>query len=342
MRSRSIVAVLVTGVVAVLTVFGLHEFYQHVDYKSVPWVHQVVVPLLALVGASWFAHRRLVLIDEGNRQRENSAADQLAATERANLNGAIREADAMMSNGSLSSVIAGQRWLHQLAEMGLSEAELIRSLLCAHFVTADPSFDSSRSGTPLPRESLLKTRQAVLDLLFGPLGRDRYSDCQGTPELGACSWRGLDLAELKMANVSLRNGDFTDANISGTCFDGSDLRDTTWGGTIGGADRTHMRAAKLSGAHASSSTFRNVDFGEANMGNNGRTTRFTSCVFRGCAFEGASWSGAEFISPQFDSCTGITFELCRDARLSDPSGLPDAVLEELRRKGVGGYPADSS
>ena len=329
---RSFRAVLITTVVAVVS--GLALYYcllpDKTSYEEKPWLPQVVVTLLGLVGASWFAYRRLELLDE-----------QLVATERGNLNDAIKEADGMMAKPALSSIIAGQRWLHYLAEDDRLDAGLIRSLLCAHIASSDPAFVShgvDTDGAHVSNETKQRTRQAALEMVFGSPGRDRYSLCRDKPELGSCTWRGLDFTDLHVAGANFRKGDFTDARISKACFDESDLRETTWGGiVIGGSARTYMRAAKMCGAYASSCTFENIDFTGTNMGNNGLATRFIHCTFRNCYFEGAIWSGTEFDTPDFDGCTGINFDLCRDAKLKNPSGLPKELLEELRSKGVGGY-----
>jgi len=89
MAYRSLLPVLITGTVAAISVFALYHWLSPVRYGEAPWLPQVVVTLLGLVGASWFAYRRIMLLEE-----------QLAATERGNLNGAIKEADDMMSKSS--------------------------------------------------------------------------------------------------------------------------------------------------------------------------------------------------------------------------------------------------
>lgn len=339
--SRSLLPVLVTGAVAAASVFVLYSWLSpEGSYDATPWLPQVVVTLLGLVGASWFAYRRLDLLDESNRQRKQAADEQLAAIERGNLNDAIKEADSMMANPALSSIIAGQRWLHHLAEDDRLDAGLIRSLLCAHIASSDPAFVShgaDADGAHVSNETRQRTRQAALEMLFGSPGRDRYSRCQDRPELGSCTWRDLDFTNLHVMDTNFRKSDFTDAQISGACFDGCDLRETEWSGVVGGAARTSMRSVKMCGARASSCTFENIDFSGANMGNNGLATRFNHCIFKHCDFEGAIWSGTEFENVHFDRCTGINFDLCRDAKLKEPWGLHRDLLEELRSKGVAGY-----
>ena len=71
----------------------------------------------------------------------------------------------------------------------------------------------------------------------------------------------------------------------------------------------------------------------------GRGSMFRHCRFLRCDFQGAKWTGAEFISPEFEQCTGITFELCGQAKISDPKGLSAEVLSELNRMGPAGYQA---
>lgn len=340
MAYRSLLPVLITGVAAI-SLLALYHWLWPGGYEAVPSLPQAVVTLFGLVGASWFAHRRLVLLEEGNHQRKQAADDQLAATEKGNFNDAIKEADGMMAKSALSSIIAGQRWLHHLAEDDRLDAGLIRSLLCAHIASSDPAFvvsqDADADGARVSNETRQRTRQAALEMVFGSPGRDRYSHCQDKPELGSCTWRDHDFTNLHVENVNFRKGDFTNARISGACFDGSDLRETKWSGQVGGPARTSMRGVKMCGARPSSCKFEHIDFSGANMGNNGLATRFIHCTFKDCDFTGASWSGAEFDTPNFDGCDGIDFELCRDAKLTNPSGLPKDLLEQLRSKRVGGY-----
>ena len=324
---RSSLPVLITGAVAAISVFVLYHWLSPDRYMDVPWLPQVVVTLIGLVGASWFAYRRLDLLDE-----------QLSATERRNLNDAIKEADGMMAKPALSSIIAGQRWLHHLAEDGRLDAGLIRSLLCAHIASSDPAFVFHGADTDdISNETRKRTRQAALEMIFGSPSRERYSRCQDKPELGSCTWRDLSFTDLHVIGANFRKSDFTDAQISGARFDGSDLRETKWSGDFGGSARTYMCGAEMCGAHASSCTFENIDFSKADMGNDGLATSFTHCTFKLCDFTGASWSGTEFDTPNFDRCTGIDFDLCRDAKLKDPSGLPNVLVAQLRSKGVGGY-----
>ena len=342
MNFRSLLPVLITGIVAAASVFALYHWLSPDRYMNVPWLPQIVVTLLGLVGASWFAYRRLELLDESNHQRKQAADEQLAATERGNLNDAIKEADGMMAESALSSIIAGQRWLHHLAEDHRLDAELIRSLLCAHIVSSDPAFVShgaDTDGAHVSNETRQRIRQAALEMIFGSPGRDRYFHCQDKPELGSCIWRDLDFTDLHVAGANFRKGDFTDARISGACFDESDLRETVWKGrVVGGSARTSMRGVKMSGADASSCIFENIDFTDANMSNNGLATTFKHCTFKHCDFTGASWSGTEFEKANFDRCTGINFDLCRDAKLGEETwGLHNNLVDELRRKSVGGY-----
>lgn len=328
--------------VAAVGVLALYHFLSPERYGEAPWLPQVAVTLFGLGGASWFAHRRLELLDQNNHQRKQAADEQLAATERGNLNDAIKEADDMMSKPSLSSIIAGQRWLHHLAEDDRLDAGLIRSLLCAHIASSDPAFvshDADSDGAHVSNETRQRIRQAVFEMVFGSPGRNRYSHCQDKPDLGSCTWRGLDFTDLCVADVNFRKSDFTDAQISGACFDRSDLRETKWGPiSVGGSARTYMRGVEMCGAQASSFMFENIDFTDANMSNNGLTTRFWHCTFKHCDFTGASWSGLDLSTAKFeDKCDGINFELCRDAIVKGASGLPNELVEELRRKGVGGY-----
>ena len=243
----------------------------------------------------------------------------------------------MMATNSLTSIIAGQRWLHHLAEDESLDPELIRSLLCAHIVGSGPAstpHEADADDWRVKNETNIRTRQTALEMIFGDPGKNRYSQCQDTPELGSCSWQGLDFTGLNAARANFRRGNFTNAQISGARFDESDLRETEWNGDFGGSARTSMRRAKMSGVNASSCKFENFDFSEADMSNNGLVTRFRICTFIDCDFTGARWSGAELDSLNFVGCKGHSFDHLRDAKLRNPSGLPEDVLEELRSKGL--------
>lgn len=330
MACRPHLPVLIVAIVATVSFFVLYCWLSPDRYEAAPWLPHVVVTLLGLVGASWFVNRRLDLFNE-----------QLAATERGNLNDAIKEAVSMMSKHSPSSIIAGQRWLHHLAEDDRLDADLIRSLLCAQIASSDPastSHGADTDGIQISDETRRRTRQMALEMLFGSPGKDRYSQCQDKPELGSCTWRDSDFTDLHVENVNFRKGNFINTQISGTHFDGCDLRETEWSGVVGGSARTSMRSVKMCGASASSCTFDNINFSGANMGNNGLATRFHHCIFKYCNFEGASWSGVDFSTADFkDGCAGINFDLCRDAIVKGAAGLPNDLVEELRSKGVGGY-----
>ena len=331
--NRSFRTVLVTTGVAVVTLAALYSWLSPAErYKDTPWLPQVVITLVGLVGASWFAYRRLEILDEGNTHRKHAAAEQLVATERGNLNSAIKEADSMMAAKSLSSIIAGQRWLHHLAEDDSLDSELIRSLLCAYIVSSNPASVPHEADTDSARvaNETRQARQSALEMIFGSPGKERYSQCQNIPELGSCKWHYLNFTNLDFAKANFRNGDFTNAKISGTCFEKCDLRETEWNGSVGGPSSTNMRYAKMCGLHASSCTFENIDFSEADMRNNGLSTRFISCIFKNCDFTGTNWTGAILDTPTFEGCTGLIYDHLRDVTLYDPSGLPKDLLEKLR------------
>ncbi len=338
MSSRSLKPFFIAVATAVICMFVL-PYLEGCGEAS--WLPQAFVTLIGLAGASWFANRRLELLDEGNLQRKEAADEQLAAAQRRNLNDAIREADTMMSSTALSSIIAGQRWLHHLAEDDRLDPGLIRSLLCAHIVSGDPSSTAQDvdlpGGAHISVETKVRTRQAALDMLFGDPGRDRYSRCQDRPELGSCTWNSLNFTGLCIEGANFRKGDFRNARILGGSIDDSDFRETKWSGHFGGAARTSMRNVKMCGVHASSCTFENIDFRGANMGKNGLVSRYIHCIFIECNFEDARWTGAEFVNASFERCTGITFDRCKDAKLKGSSGLNVDLVAELLNKGVGGY-----
>ena len=106
------------------------------NHTNLDWLPQAVVSLAGLVGASWFVGYRLDLMDKDISQRHDLADAQLNATERANFNGAVKEAVEMMSSDATSSVLAGQRWLHAIADVGPIEANLVQSLLCNYLTDA--------------------------------------------------------------------------------------------------------------------------------------------------------------------------------------------------------------
>lgn len=103
---------------------------------NLEWLPQTAVAVAALVGASWFAGDRLDLLDKDIGQRDAAAGAQLTAAERANFNGAIKEAVEMMSRDATATVLAGQRWLHAIADVGPTEANLVQSLLCSYLTDA--------------------------------------------------------------------------------------------------------------------------------------------------------------------------------------------------------------
>lgn len=294
----------------------------YTDSSELDWLPQVTVTLAGFAGASWLAGRRLDLLGKG-----------ISATERANLNGAVKEAVNMLSDESLTSVLAGQRWLHQIASVGQEEAELVQALLCSYIASSGQS-SNSPNNNPLDADSLIKTRQSALNLLFGEPGKERYAGCKDPADLRSVQWRGLSFAGLDLTNTIFSKGDFTDADITGACFDGSNLRETKWGSvSFGGNMRTRMENVDMCSVSASSCIFNNISFRGAKMGTDGPESVFRSCTFKNCDFGGADWTGAVFDSPDFDQSHGITSELCLKADLTHPSRLPPDVHEQLQRVG---------
>ena len=345
---RSTIALTATAIVAVVLLWVLLSL----DLTDPTWVPQTVVTLAGLVGASWFAGNRLDLFDKDIRQRQAFADHQLGAAERANFNSAVKEAVEMMSSQSPSTVLAGQRWLHTIAEVGPAEAKLVQSLLCNYVVNA-----VSQEPPGAPNDPVLKGRQSALALLFHSPGNKRFTDCDSAPDVTEAQWRALNFTDLDLRDANFARSDFTDAIVVGTRFDKCDLRDTRWS-NIGGNARTFMRNAKLCGAEASSATFTNVDFTSANLSNNGRVTAFQFCTFIECSFEDSDWTGASFKNctfiqcnfkgsiwdgasldtPQFDQCPTVTYALCAKAKMRDPAGLPSEVVEQLRLMGINNSP----
>lgn len=333
-------------IVSVVISAAIVVFLIKYDHSAHDWFPEVIVTLTGLVGASWFIARRLDLLDKGIHQREGADAAQLAATERGALSGAVKEAVSMMSDAKLATVLAGQRWLHQIAGVGRDEAELVRALLCSYLVGHTYASRADDGDATLDPKFSAVARQAALVLMFGDPGRGHYESCREPADLGGTDWQGMNFANLDVSSVVFRKCVFTGATISGTKFEESDLRETHWAGEYGGADDpTSMKNANLCGILAYSCVFRDITFCGANMSNNGHLSTFRHCRFVRCDFGGAKWTGAEFTSPEFEECTGITFDLCRDAKLDKPKGLPPEVLSRLNRMRPAGYqpsrPGDS-
>ena len=342
--SRSTFALIVTSLVSVV-LLGILLCTNH---ANLDWLPQAVVSLAGLVGASWFVGYRLDLMDKDISQRHTVADAQLNATERANFNGAIKEAVEMMSSDATASVLAGQRWLHAIADVGLTEANLIQSLLCSH-LTGALAAGPPASPTDLPAKSC----QSALNLLFRSPVSARFNRCDAVPDLSSTQWRDLDFTDLDLRSASFAGSDFTNAIVVGSRFDACDLRETKWS-RVGGDSRTSMREAKLCGVTASSADFTNVDFTSANLSNNGRRTQFQVCTFRECSFERSDWTGATFVNckfiqcdfedaiwdgailkiPQFEQCPTVTLDLCSKATLHEPAGLTNDVVEGLRKMGL--------
>ena len=348
--SRATIALAATAVVAAV-VLGI---LLSVDLTQSLWVPPTVVTLVGLVGASWFAGNRLDLFDKDILQRQAFADDQRTSSERANFNSSVKAAVEMMSSGPPSTVLAGQQWLHTIAEVGPEEAKLVQSLLC-NYVVNTVSGELSET----PNDPALKQRQSALALLFQSPGNKRFADFDSVPDMTRAQWRALNFTDLDLRGANLARSDFTDAVVAGARFDNCNLRDTVWS-NVGGNARTSMRHAELCGAKASSATFTNVDFTGAKLSNNGRKTRFQVCTFvecnfRGsnwtgatfnnctfiqCEFEGAIWDGAVLDTPQFDQCLTLTPELCAKADMRDPAGLPSEVVEQRRLMGFSDSPAN--
>ena len=344
-RYRSTVSVIVTSVIAIVLLYVLFQ----TNGADLDWFPQTVVTLAALVGASWFSGHRLDLFDKDITQRQAFADEKLKATERANFNGAAKEAVKMMAEDETSSVLAGQRWLHAIANVGPTEANLVQSLLCNHLTGAPDA------KTPtIPTDPLVRSRQSALNLLFRTPGSQRFADCDDGPDLRSTHWRALNFTDLDLRGGTFAESDFTNAVAVGSCFEACNLRETRWS-DIGGDTRTSMKKAELCGAIASSATFTNVDFTGTNLSNNGRRTHFQVCTFVECDFTSSDWTGATFKNckfiqcnfedaiwkgvtldtPQFEHCPSATLDLCSEAKLlKDPAGLSSDVVEGLRRMGL--------
>ena len=337
-QSHAPLALGVAIVVSVIVVYVLTK----VDKVAPDWMPEVIVTFTGLIGASWFIARRLDLIDKSIAQREDADTAQLAATERGARSGAVKEAVLMMASEKLTTVLAGQRWLHQIAGISGEEADLVRALLCSYVVSHTESVPAEEGKEILDYAPFSVARQAALMLLFGDPGKGHYKSCVNPADLRRVKWQGVNFTDLDVSGVVFRKCSFTGATVSGTQFDESDLRETSWAGDFGGNDPTSMRGVDMCGVTASSCVFRGISFRDANMGNNGQRSIFRHCRFVRCDFEGATWTGAEFVSPNFEECDGITYELCCQAKINDPKGLSAEVLSELNRMGPAGYQPSGS
>ena len=338
---RANLALVVTIAAALLLFWFVRSSYS----DGLQWLPQFVVTLVGLVGASWFVGHRLDLLSKDIDQRQSAADAQLAATERGNFNGAIKEAVTMLSHeSSLSASLAGQRWLYTIASVGPTEANLVQALLCNHI-----------AASPATADFQTKSRQAALRLLFRPTENDRFVDCADIPDLGATRWRNLDFSGLDARGANFAEGDFTGAAILGARFDDADLCDTQWSSAVGGDSRTLMCGATFHGARGSSCTFTNVDFAGAKLANNGHRTVYRACTFERCSFQASDWTGATFEHctfkqcdfsdaiwagvtldvPIFELCPGVTFDQCKTLKqLTKPTGLPDELIVRLREMGL--------
>ena len=346
MRSpRANVALIITIFVGLLLFWFVDSNYT----KDAQWLPQFIVTLVGLVGASWFVGHRLDLLNKDIDLRHAASDALLQATERRNFNDAIKEAVTMISHeSSLPASLAGQLWLHTIASVGPTEANVVQALLCNHISTA--SFHTS--STP---DIQLRSQQQALRLLFRPPDRERFVDCADVPDLSNTVLRDLDFRGLDASRANFADCDFTGAVVLGSYFDNADLCGTRWMSPIGGDSRTFMRHAKLHGAQGSSCTFTNVDFSDANFANNGRETLFRSCIFEQCSFKGskwtratferctfkqcdfsdAIWTGATLDSPTFELCPKITFDLCIAlGKLTNPTGLRPELVAQLREMGL--------
>lgn len=327
-------------IIALVVTTLLSIFFYWVDFKEKKWFPQVLVTLVGLTGASWFIGRRIDLLEEGNIQQR----DAVVSRERANFNGAIKDAVEMMSEKKLSTAIAGQLWLHSLAaESNLREAPLlVQSLLSAHITNTEISE--------------IESRQLALNLLFKP-DDERYDDVPERANLSQTTWNEFDFLDLNLRGANVRLSDFTDVKgINGTCFNNCDLSETKWR-IVGGHSVTLMRNAGLHGAETiSGAKFKNVDFTQADFSNHdglethfSHTTfvncefkesdwtraKFASCTFVRCKFHNAIWDGVTLEIPVFRYCEGITEEQARKLqKLTSPEGLPHEVMQVVRSKGI--------
>ena len=346
-RSRANISLIVTFTIACLLIYIL-IYVGNSDKLDWNWFPQALVTLAALVGASWFAGHRLDLIDKGINERQTSATEQLIESKRTNFNDAVERAVKMMSSDNTSTVLAGQRWLHSLARIGSTEADLVQSLLCSYLTNVTAMENSVSQSDPI-----VKRWQSALELLFHKSNSKNFDKCTTVPDLSLTDLRGLAFTDLYLRGATFAKSNFTNAEVVGACFDDCDLRETVWS-KVGGDTRTSMRKAHLCGAIASVAQFVNVDFTGASLCNNGRRTSFYDCKFEECDFTNSNWTGAKFVrckfmrcnfggahwngvildSPSFENCDNLTFELCSQARISDPALRPSSILENLRSKGL--------
>lgn len=345
MFRREILAPILGTAVAIGLVYGLLQT-SYVDVYD--WFPQILVTLVGLIGASWLAGLRLDLHDKDLINRQASYQSQRETAEQANFNNASKEAILLLVNQeTISSLKAGQRILHSFARNSVMEANLVQALLCDHLVDLATVEDKSR-------DFKVDSRQSALNLLFRSPESSYFAACEDIPRLQNSSWQDLDFTNCDLRQADFSGCDFTDSTIEGTNFNGSDLSQTKWYGLerVGGYVRTTMRNVAFHGSKSSSCTFMNVDFTNAKLSSYNGRTYFKTCTFVNCSFNEADWTGAVFANCSFQKCdfsdtiwdavrlqditfelcSGITFEMCKRARLiTRPVGLRADLISRLRQ-----------
>ena len=233
-RSRANISLILTFTIACLLIYIL-ICVTNSGKLEWNWFPQALVTLAALVGASWFAGHRLDLLDKGINERQTSATEQLMETKRTNFNDAVERAVKMMSSDDTSTVLAGQRWLHSLARIGSTEADLVQSLLCSYLTNVTAMEKSVSQSDPI-----VKQWQSALTLLFHISNSNNFDKCTTDPDLSSTVLRGLTFTDLHLRGTTFTKSNFTNAEVVGANFDDCDLRETIWF-EVGGDTRTFMR-----------------------------------------------------------------------------------------------------
>ena len=265
---------------------------------------QLVATVLGLTFAAWFAARRQLLLEKAAEYQP------------------MKEAIELTGRKEVAGQLAGVRRLHLVAQTNPECKEIVKDVLCGHIASTEASTES---------------KQLALRLLFGEGTGGLFGGCTERPWLDGADLRGARLDDLCLDETILRNGQLED--VSSAELRGADLRDTRWIGVI---KRTHMDGAMLSGVELSGTRFEDVHFVDADMSQKGKRTAFIACKFLNCDFSGSNWDGTDFSRSRFDEhCKGITFDRCKLALVAEARGIPEDVVDQLRREGFGGYPSRS-
>ena len=277
------------------------------DYCDKDFNGQVVATVFGLIGAAWFAARRM------------------DALEKTSENQPIKDAVQLISNEGTTSQLAGVRLLHLIAKSNSASRELVRELICAHLT----------GGGHQDKAATLESKALALRMLFAAPHREIYRQCDSPAILDGAILDELPLEGLEFGAAMLRRATFMGKGVYKVKFRNTNLSEAKWGSKVVRAD---MRDAILVGTHASSCDFRRVCFNNAKIcSEDGRETKFNACRFIDCDFTGANLDGAHFPQCLFRSCKGLKYEQLKGARVQTATGIPEEIVQKLKSHQQGGY-----